>query len=204
VERLISFLSHNFYFVIMIVGIIYTMFFRKSPLERPPNRMPDFGGEGFPRPRRPGETRAAGRPNTRPEAEKLPSPRPAVPTETRRQPEWMDTRGPQPRNAQPEQRQKPQHTETGWPPPRVEQPAMSVPMTIPELPDERSSDIDRRVSQDPRVSFTEPAQLSAPPRQTEHTRETHSPTDLTQQDLTRAVMWAEILGPPRARRPHRR
>ncbi|MFB9280055.1 hypothetical protein [Cohnella cellulosilytica] len=55
-EQLVTFLTSNFQFVIVIVGILYFLFFRKSPLEkRPPNRMPDFGGEAqHRRPERPG------------------------------------------------------------------------------------------------------------------------------------------------------
>lgn len=194
-ERLISFLSNNIIFVIMIVGIIYTMFFRKSPLERPPNRMPDFGGEGFPRPRRPGETRPAARPVSRPEAEQIPTSRPAAPTAPRRQPEWMETRGPRPRTAQPEQ---PQRTDDGWAEARHEQP------------------VQRSLSEEPRVTLVEPAQLPEQPRHTDRTAISAQPPGLddlggsdsgavlTQENLSRAVMWAEILGPPRARRPHRR
>ncbi|QMV40432.1 hypothetical protein [Cohnella cholangitidis] len=44
-EELISFLTNNFHFVIIAIGIIYSLFFRKSQQEqRRPNRMPDFGG----------------------------------------------------------------------------------------------------------------------------------------------------------------
>ena len=45
-EQLISFVTHNFFVVIIVVGLIYQLFFRKSPLERQRNRMPDFGGDG--------------------------------------------------------------------------------------------------------------------------------------------------------------
>ncbi|TFE31672.1 hypothetical protein [Cohnella luojiensis] len=157
-ERLISFLMHNFYFVIIVVGIIYSLFFRKSPLERPPNRMPDFGGGGQNGPRRPGELR------------------PPVAQPTRTEP--ADTHFPAP------QRQtQPNPVKTPSP----------IRVSTVGTEDSLSEEAQRK-----RVAVKQPESkgLSRPDR-------THSPA-LTPEDLTRAVVWAEILGPPRARRPFRR
>jgi len=129
-EDLISFVTHNFYFVIVIVGIIYSLFFRKSPLERSPNRMPDFGGG-----QRPPRQREEDEP-----VETLPS-----------EPELLEVRFPEP------QRQAP-------------------PPAAP-VKQERS---DSKMQQAPNVQ------------------------GLGRDNLTQAVLWAEILGPPRARRPYRR
>lgn len=39
-EELISFLTENFYVVFIVIGIIYSLFFRQSPAEKPQNSRP--------------------------------------------------------------------------------------------------------------------------------------------------------------------
>lgn len=167
-ERLISFLMDNFFYVIVVLGAIYSMFFRKSPLERPPNRMPDFGGGGFPRPQRPVERKPP-----------------------------------------------------GWPGPNTVQREQPRPMeaTLPERKSEASEhslSMEGDFSGEPTVSLAEEIRVSAVPVRSrpagaaEPDKPSPSPADhdsdraLSREDLTRAIVWAEILGPPRARRPYRR
>lgn len=144
-EQLISFAMNNFFIVIIIVGILYQLFFRKSPLEKR-NRMPDFGG-GQQRP--PGSPPQRGVPMRIPPSkreEPRPIPQPIVVEE------------------------------------RVEQSAIA--------PEPRRAP----VSTLPEATPLEPAFAKAP-----------QPSEsLSRDELARAVMWAEILGPPRARKPHGR
>ncbi len=161
-EQLISFVMDNLGIVVIVVGIIYAMFFRKSPLERPPNRMPDFGGGGQRRPGQPGEGRPPVAQSTRPAPEepRFPPPqRQELPPVTRQQPVRVETREPGPKPASP-------------------RPVALAYGEMDERPtgEERTSQVTERVG----------AEV------------------LNRDDLSRAVMWAEILGPPRARRPHRR
>jgi hypothetical protein len=142
VDKLISFVMSNFYIVIVVIGIIYSMFFRKSPLERPRNQMPDFGGNGQQRLGRPAASR------------------PTVVPPTRSEPQ--EARFPAPQRQNPPPAQSPERQAT-----------ISRPTVVVSQPSLRAMDrLDAR--------------------------------GLTRDDLSRAVLWAEILGPPRARRPHRR
>lgn len=163
-EKLISFITSNFYFVILIVGIIYSLFFRKSPLERPRNGMPDFGGGGGQRRAgRPGGEAPAATPIPRaetPEA-RFPAPQQQTPPPVRRQeqPVRVQSHSAEPRKA-------------------------AQPSSI--------------VSQET-VSRSTVKPQSAPAAMNRL-----DVAGLTRDDLSRAVVWAEILGPPRARRPHSR
>lgn len=140
-EDLISLLTNNFHFVIIAIGIIYSLFFRKSQTERPRTRWPDVGGDGEQHSSR------TGQPD---------SPDDAAPTQTRPTP--------------------------------VEAP-------FPELRQTVRSDTRR----EPSVAAQAPVAAAAERKGSEAT----SP-GLSGTELSRAVMWAEILGPPRARRPYRR
>lgn len=146
-EQLISFAMKNFFIVIVIVGIVYQLFFRKSPLEKPRNRMPDFGG---------GHQRPPGSP-----------PQKGVPMRI--------------------------------PPAKQEQPRpIPQPIVVEERVEEKAYAAEPPISPVPRklreATPVDPAVATAP-----------QPTQsLSREELARAVMWAEILGPPRARRPHRR
>jgi hypothetical protein len=147
VEKLISFVMNNFFIVVIVLGIIYSLFFRKSPLERRPNRMPDFGGGG---PSRTGESRPPDARNNRLpdiEANQLPG------------------------------RQTPS----------------------PGLRQQPLSQADPMLTQRSSI-LQEKADAEVPRITAEH----YGAEGLNRDDLSRAVLWAEILGPPRARRPHRR
>ncbi|TJY43427.1 hypothetical protein E5161_05955 [Cohnella pontilimi] len=158
-EQLISFLMDHFFIVVIVIGLIYTMFFRKSPLEnRPSNRMPDFGSGGGPglpqRPRQPGwpaGRQQAEHERPRPVERRHPAAEPAAV-----RPSWADA---------------------------VPEAAPVVSVTIPAAPS---------IAAVP----PSPSPAEAPQESAEGA--------LRRDDLTRAVIWAEILGPPRSRRPYRR
>jgi hypothetical protein len=172
-EQLISFLMSNLGIVIFVIGIIYALFFRKSPLERPPNRMPDFGGGGQRRPGQQGGGGTPARPASRPvpaEPQFLEPQRSAPQPAPRPQPEWLETSEPEP---------KPLHQR----PVVIVQPGTDEEVVIRPLPI---------------------PQARASSRQPKAVAERQGTAGLTRDDLSRAVIWAEILGPPRARRPHRR
>jgi hypothetical protein len=154
VEELISFLANNFHFVIIAIGIIYSLFFRKSQQEqRRPNRMPDFGG-GNQRTKQPDR-----------EESRVPAPR-------REQTIRVESRRPEP---------------------------LSV--TIGESIDaEDAYAIDEPAVRPESSARTNPIDASL----AGNTGNSDSSRGLAGSDLTRAVMWAEILGPPRARKPFRR
>jgi hypothetical protein len=147
VNALVDYLLKHFVFVIVIVGFLYAVLFRKSPIERPPNRMPDFGGGGAQR---------TGRPVPRP-AQSSPQ------------------RAPIP--AQPILRASP--------PP--------MPMAASQPQPERAPQSKEQERQTPYAAEA-PAAFSV----------TGESRPLTREQLSRAIVWAEVLGPPRARRPYRR
>jgi hypothetical protein len=172
-EQLISFLMSHLGIVIFAVGIIYALFFRKSPLERPPNRMPDFGGGGQ---RRPGQQEGSGtpaRPASRPVPAETQYPTPqssAPPSASRPLPERLETRQLEPK-------------------PLQQRPVVIVhPVADEEV-------ITRRLPI---------PQARAGSTQFKAAAKRQGTAVLSRDDLSRAVIWAEILGPPRARRPHRR
>lgn len=138
-EDLISLLTNNFHFVIIAIGIIYSLFFRKSPNERPPNRRPDVGGDDRQR-------------SSRPEDEVFPV-------------ETAATR------SAPEELSFPELRQTVRPETRRGRPVASS-----------------------------AAETSVTDRAGNET----AAQGLSATELSRAVLWAEILGPPRARRPYRR
>jgi hypothetical protein len=169
--KLISFLMGNLGIVIFVVGLIYALFFRKSPLEGPPNRMPDFGGGGQRRPGQQGRSGTPARPASRPvPAEpQFPTPQRSAPAPVP-PPERLETRQPEPRLLQ-------QHPVVIVHPGNDEGVVITKPLPVPQT----------RVSS-MQVKATAERQGMA----------------LTRDNLSRAVILAEILGPPRARRPHRR
>jgi len=145
-EELLSFLSRNFYIVFIVVGLLYSMFFRKSPIEkRPPNRMPDFGGGGQSGQHRPPE---------RPQMERAPE----IP--------WPGS----------------EEAES----PKPERP-IAVKVRVPDKPEPK------KVADPAIASSIEMAPATA-----------EEPIRLSATDMRRAVIWSEILGPPRAKRPYRR
>ncbi|WP_276355987.1 hypothetical protein [Cohnella caldifontis] len=238
-QAVIDFVMGHLYLVIVVIGLIYTMFFRKSPLEKPPqnrppnrpaNRMPDFGGSPvFPVPRQPRQTAA-------PPADRIPegsAGQPMPPVERREpQPEYArpvpsSERTPRPAWAESAEERTPR---PAWAEPSEEgssRPAWASP-TLPSAPGPAwaSHPYDRSAepgSENPYRSGTgiqphaepETVQVTAPVRPVSSARATPVPATavpsaeethgaLTRDDLTRAIVWTEILGPPRARKPFRR
>ena len=142
-EQLITFLTSNFQFVIVIIGIAYFLFFRKSPLEkRTTNRMPDFGGEARRRPERPDQPPQAARPEREPE-----------------------------------------------------------PARRAYFADESPS----TASSEEPEEFVSPVLSAAVSKRTNlRASGREAGVGLDREDLARAVLWSEILGRPRARKPYRR
>jgi hypothetical protein len=172
VDKLISFVMSNFYIVVVVIGIIYSLFFRKSSLERPRNRMPDFGGSGQQRPGRPDESRPTVAPPTRPEPQEVRFP---APQRQNPPPVRLETRSA-------EQRKSPQHS------------LIAAPIV---------TDVSYSGGGAPERQATI-SQQTVKPQPVEAAFNRLDARGLTREDLSRAVLWAEILGPPRARRPHRR
>lgn len=187
-DKIISFLMNNFYFVIIVIGLIYSMFFRKSPMERPPSqrppqrtpgRMPDFGGSPvFPPKSRPsGST-----------GEKQPVQGHSAKPVERREPR---TEFGEPTQGEARDRRH-VHAETPNPArsiPVYEEEASAAPVVL-----SRPASTQSAYAEHERTAPAAAAAVSSPNRH----------EDVTGDDLTRAVVWAEILGPPRARRPFRK
>lgn len=185
-EKLIAFITHNPFILIIIVGLLYSMFFRKSPIEKPPgnrpgqrpgsgpNRMPNFGGSPVfaPNPHR----TDTGMPD------RQPAPRPSF--------GGLDDPAPQP----------------------AEGPFMHVPApaTSFEAPRAPSYSLQERTEPaKPEQPRAVPARARLTPQAPAELSSVHAPTDgtrvaLSADELKRAVVWAEIIGPPRAKRPYYR
>lgn len=232
-EQIFDFLFSNFYFVIILIYMVYAMFFRKSPLEKRenrPGRQQVQRPEGQPA-QRPGGGPAP-RPHSRPGSRPAPSgrmpdfgelpvfpPKPArslrpkpEPVRAEEEHPWVGRRMPGPELREPEW-----IPETSEPFP-VPVHSMPGPTDVPDTPTDRgrldlalSSDAgglpgssrsdslrsDRSMSD---LSRSAPAfaAVSAP------AGERSEGISLSGDDLVRAVVWSEILGPPRARRPFRK
>ncbi|MDG0793219.1 hypothetical protein OMP38_21990 [Cohnella ginsengisoli] len=210
-EQLIRFLLGNIYFVIVALGILFVLF-RKSPLEKPPDgrpgnrpsgRMPDFGGAGLPRPMRPA---ADPKPAPRPMTAQQPIERREGPAASERRQPPIVTLPARPRSvdAAEEERGAPAgdrqivYRSPGSPPPTP------VPWAgegesggegVPSASAAQAAREDAAYHADANAS---PLYASAQPQgAVSQARPKHS-------ELARAVMWAEILGPPRSRKPFRR
>lgn len=174
--QLIAFVMDNFYVVLIIVGVIYSLFFRKSPIERPPNRMPDFGGGGRQRTGKSGEfkpnaeARTIGNKFPAPEVHQNASQGPAE------QSSRIETHQ---RELKPNQNEVGVHALLGASMERLDEGSAK-----PVRRSQGSGGNQQRLPQ-PQQNKTSEAALS-------------------RDELSRAIMWAEILGPPRAKRPHRR
>ena len=189
------------------------MLLRKSPLEKPPTgkprsgpsgRMPDFGGGGLPRPLRPtGEPKPASRPASMPQPpiqrsegppppERRPAPTVVLPSRPRRQ----DDTGAGSTAAAAGDKQV-VYRSPGSPPPPI------VPWD-----GEGESGGEGLPSASAAQSAREDAAYHAAANQSLHAaaqpRATAAPARPRHSELARAVMWAEILGPPRSRKPFRR
>ncbi|MFD0672070.1 hypothetical protein [Cohnella sp. GCM10027633] len=163
-DRLVQLAMDNIFFVVIIVGIIYSLFFRKSPLEKPRNRMPDFGG---------GQQRPPGSPPQR-----------GVPMRTPQQARQEPPRGvPQPvRSA----------------PPPEPRPSRQMPLPAAEPPPEDAYVI-REIEAEPARGVSPPS----PPEAPAAAAGARAGGQPTREELARAIVWAEVLGPPRAKRPYR-
>ncbi|MBW5444887.1 hypothetical protein GE107_02260 [Cohnella sp. CFH 77786] len=224
-EELISFLLKNFYIVIIIVGLIYTMFIRKSPLEKPPanrpasrpgNRMPDFGGSPMfpPKPRsedgRPADRRGAQpverreprsveRTDPRPEFRE--AGRPGESKETR--PDYRVGRPVEYGDPQPEYGAPSRKSENTNPQPEYGEPARPI-HRLPAAESDSSAAAGKPSRQGTAAAgLASTAGLAAVPSPALTVIDEGSDV-LTREDLTRAIVWAEILGPPRSRRPFRK
>jgi hypothetical protein len=147
VEQLIAFAMDNFFIVAIVLGVIYSMFFRKSPVERKPNHMPDIGRGGSTRPGRAEE----------------------------RVPDYSQSS----ESVSPESY-----------------------FSVSEGQVQQASSSEQPILASGRLSRVQAP--SQQPPQPSQVRRGIGKSSLNSEDLSRAVMWAEILGPPRAKRPHRR
>jgi hypothetical protein len=147
VEQLIAFVMDNFFIVAIVLGVIYSMFFRKSPVERKPNQMPDFGRGGSTRPGRAEE----------------------------HVPDYS------------------QSSQSVSPEPRL---------SVSEGQMQQAASSEQPTLASGRLSRVQASNQQ--PRQPSQLQREMGMNSLNSEDLFRAVMWAEILGPPRAKRPHRR
>ncbi|MFC4305581.1 hypothetical protein [Cohnella boryungensis] len=158
-EDLISFLANNFHIVLIVIGVIYSIFFRKRPLDgKPPKQMPEYGqGQA---------------------------------------PQWEDA---SPADSYPEHAsgggwdQFPEPTPApGYAPDSLPASVMTNNVTTGALPSS---------SRKPPafVQADSPLQVQAAPRSA-----SSSTSRLRRDELARAVLWSEILGKPRARKPFRR
>lgn len=182
---ILEFLFTNPFLLIILIGTIYTMFFRKSPAEkqpgnrppnrpaaRPNNRMPNFGGSP------------------------LMPPKPVQQTQVHRE---------EPRPVQQTQvyREEPK--------PIAQRPQLRV------LPGGSASapnvSVNERLNHAAADEWIDPNYASAvesvrpvksPVTAVSGVNSTVVPQSLTKNDLARAIVWSEILGPPRAKRPFRR
>jgi len=236
-ERLLEFVFGNFYFFILLIGLIYAMFFRKSPLEKPENRsgrqVPDRRPHGRPH-RRPGDSYPphlpgggfpAGRPSGRMEGPFAPGERmpdfggpPRFPLEPPRRPAAgpviLDDEEARPLPAGPA-RPRP----VLWEPDEDPRTEMPIPVPAQPRPERPSAAEGPGSGEQPHPepaweaedglfkqgtfasdSDTVPKANAAGAPETKRAASFSLPRD----ELARAFVWSEILGPPRARRPFRR
>ncbi|GIO13381.1 hypothetical protein J19TS2_29360 [Cohnella xylanilytica] len=225
-EQLFEFLVRHYYIVIVVVWMLYAMFFRKSPIEkRPPNRMPNFGGGGLSRPK---PSPSANRPEKRADAPGEASPFPE-PSEPRSRPEsprrrlersepWPSERpeaGSEPSGFPADGSGRPSRldSERSEPVrPQPESPARPVSSSPPPAPG-RSGAAERSASGAGYAAAEAADRMAAvaaasPASAGEQPLAAAAPEApglrLPRDELSRAIVWAEILGPPRSRKPYRR
>jgi hypothetical protein len=201
---IIEFLFANPFILIILIGLIYTMFFRKSPAEKKPGNRPP--------------TRPVGQPGSRPPAWPAGQPgnrmpnfggSPMMPPKpVRKVPVFQEP----PRHVQPQPPflEMSGDPETGSRMPAEKQPVVTA---IPayELPNsplnpayEQMGSQAAEEKTDPVNKPTTDAASPVSPAVSKGTGPMIVPALLTKDDLTRAIIWSEILGPPRAKRPFRR
>ncbi|MBB6675578.1 hypothetical protein [Cohnella nanjingensis] len=193
-EQLINLILKNLPIILVVLGILFSLL-RRSPLEkpqrpgqpaRPAGRMPDFGGGGFPRPpQRPQQAKRL--------AEEGEAERPAA------------TREPYD-SERPPAAEMPLAGPSGFPAPDATRGATSDAYGSGAGP---SADGATGERYDAYAAPVRPKAARTSSRAGEGALRgaggaAGSESALTRDDLARAVMWAEILGPPRSRKPHRR
>ncbi|MFD2333845.1 hypothetical protein ACFSR7_31685 [Cohnella sp. GCM10020058] len=204
-EQLIGFLLGNFHFVLVVLGILFFLL-RKSPLEKPPGgkpgnrpsgRMPDFGGSGLPRPTRPAaDPRPVQRPIERREG-------PSV--HERRQPPIVAVPA-RPRSA--ERAEEERGVPMGDKQIVYRSPGTPQPTPVPwngegESGGEGTPSVSAAQSAREDAAYHAAAKAS-PPYASVQPQAASAPARPKHSELARAVIWAEILGPPRSRKPFRR
>lgn len=167
---IIEFLFANPFILIILIGLIYSMFFRKSPTESQPGNRP---------PNRP-----AAQPNNR-----MPNfGSPVMPPKTVQH--------------APVYREEPNYVE--------QRPQLKVLPGGQEFTDKVSAhDRPNTALADEWVDSNYSPGASVVPAQSSVAAGSRMnpivvPESLTKDDLARAIVWSEILGPPRAKRPYRR
>jgi len=202
-EGLIGFLFDNLFLVIIVLGILSTLFGRSG--RKGGGRMPDFGGgpggwpapgQGLPRGmRRPGELR-------RPDAARGPeaAPRPEAAPHRSDRPEFVGREAAFPREPMP-RRQPDAYGQEMMPAPRPVRMHEVLPATSPAASDAAASSPADLRSSPPLGAPSSNDSRVAPALQVE--RLSGSPI-AGQDELRKAVLWAEILGPPRALKPRGR
>ncbi|MBB6729712.1 hypothetical protein [Cohnella zeiphila] len=188
-EQAMDFLGRYYFLIIIAVGLIYSLFFKKSPLEKGPakrkpvSRMPDFGGGGFPGPMtRRTSSPAPLRPRERPHEDKEPAPQPGI--------ERRDPLAPEPVDS-PAASIEPATPPAAFPAPG----ASAAPSSAPAMTGSPTS-----ASSAARAGLA--AALASPERGVSPAE--RAPAGWSRDELARAVVMAEVLGPPRARKPFRR
>ena len=183
-EQLISFFTHNPFILIIIAGLLYSMFFRKSPIEKPPGnrpanpanpanrpatgRMPNFGGSQVFPPKQPHQAGEPARQSApRPDYGGMPAPAP-----------------------------QPMYGEG----PILPMPAM--PAASQASPYKLRQQAQSAKPEEPRPAVSRHRSAVQPSANTAVAKSAGSGTALSPNDLAQAVIWAEIIGPPRAKRPY--
>lgn len=209
-EQLIRFLFGNIYYVFVIAGVLYVLF-RKSPLEKPPpksgnrpaGRMPDFGGGGMPRPMRP---TSAPKPASRPTTAQQPVERREGPAASERRAPPVVTLPARPRSAEPAE-------DRSGAPAGDRQIVYRSPGSPPPTPVPWAGEGESGGEGVPSASAAQAAREDAayhaaanasPLYAAAQTQDAPGPARPKRSELARAVVWAEILGPPRSRKPFRR
>ncbi|WP_144266417.1 hypothetical protein [Paenibacillus curdlanolyticus] len=167
-EDLISFLLHNIYIVVVVVGFLFSMLNKSNKSKGRNRRMPDFGNGGD-----------------------QPSGQPARTGRVQR----SDESDPRPTMAQPLAEPRPQQRQPA-PAEAYEAPAAVSAGVRAAEPVQR---VGARSERPSRLSTA--ADSSQPPLAS---RERQNELKPTAETLRQAVLWSEILGPPRAKRPFRR
>jgi hypothetical protein len=191
-EQLLDFLGRYYFLVVIAAGLVYTLFFKKSPLEKdakpkPSSRMPNFGGGGLPGPTvRRVPPRATGWPAERSSG----SPR-ELGGESEAGPgaDWRELRAPEP-VAPPAA-----SAELSPGPAAVPAPAAAGRAAAPAPEAAARAGLAASLAALDRGGPAAPAGSATGGLPA---------ADWSRAELARAVVMAEVLGPPRARKPFRR